>query len=183
MLGRQARVESDGAACTYGFYEKQDLRRVVDTIDSGPVVLMGTSLGAAVALQEAAEDGRIGAVVAAETFSDLRTVAIERAPFFFTPNAIRRASQLAAAGGRFTIEAVSPETAARNIQAPVLVIHGSIDRDTPPDHSRRVFEALRGPKQLIMAPNAGHNQSLTGAVWQDVETSIDRALSAAAVSR
>jgi hypothetical protein len=126
----RAHGESSGAACTYGFYEKQDLRRVVDTIDSGPVVLMGTSLGAAVALQEAAEDARVSAVVAAETFSDLRTVAIERAPFFFTPNVIRRAFQLAEAEGRFTIEAVSPETAARKIEAPVLIIHGSIDRDT-----------------------------------------------------
>jgi len=179
----RAHGESDGAACTYGFYEKEDLRRVVDTIDSGPVVLMGTSLGAAVALQEAAGDARIGAVVAAETFSDLRTVAIERAPFFFTPNAIRRAFQLAEAEGRFTIDAVSSEAAARKIEAPVLIIHGSIDRDTPPNHSRRVFEALPGPRQLILVPNAGHNQSLNGAVWPAIETWLDRALSDGAVSR
>jgi pimeloyl-ACP methyl ester carboxylesterase len=179
----RAHGESSGAACTYGFYEKQDLRRVVDTIDSGPVVLMGTSLGAAVALQEAADDDRVSAVVAAETFSDLRTVAIERAPFFFTPSSIRRAFQLAEAEGRFTIDAVSPEAAARKIEAPVLIIHGSIDRDTPPDHSRRVFEALRGPRQLILVPDAGHNRSLSGAVWQDIETWLDRALSARTVSR
>jgi uncharacterized protein len=179
----RAHGESSGAACTYGFYEKQDLRRIVDTIDSGPVVLMGTSLGAAVALQEAADDDRVSAVVAAETFSDLRTVAIERAPFFFTPDTIRRAFQLAEAEGRFTIDAASPEAAARKIEAPVLIIHGSIDRDTPPDHSRRVFEALHGPKQLILVPNAGHNQSLSGAVWQDIETWLDRALSARTVSR
>ena len=179
----RAHGESSGAACTYGFYEKQDLRRVVDTIESGPVVLMGTSLGAAVALQEAADDDRVSAVVAAETFSDLRTVASERAPFFFTPNAIRRAFQLAEAEGRFTVDAVSPEDAARKIEAPVLIIHGSIDRDTPPDHSRRVFEALHGPKQLILVPDAGHNQSLSGAVWQDIETWLDRALSARTVSR
>src|SRR5436190_2480679 len=174
----RAHGESSGAACTYGFYEKQDLRRVVDTIDSGPVVLMGTSLGAAVALQEAAEDARVSAVVAAETFSDLRTVAIERAPFFFTPKNIRRAFELAEAEGRFRIDAVSPEAAARKIEAPVLIIHGSIDHDTPPDHSRRVFQALHGPRQLILVPDAGHNRSLSGAVWQDIETWIDRALSA-----
>jgi alpha-beta hydrolase superfamily lysophospholipase len=61
----RAHGESDGAACTYGFFERDDLRRVVDTIPSGPIVLAGTSLGAAVALQEAAEDPRIGLVVAA----------------------------------------------------------------------------------------------------------------------
>jgi len=78
---------------------------------------------------------------------------------------------------------VSPEAAARKIEAPVLMIHGSIDRETPPDHSRRVFAALQGPRQLILVPNAGHNQSLTGPVWQDIEAWLDRALSAGAVSR
>jgi pimeloyl-ACP methyl ester carboxylesterase len=82
---------SDGDMCTYGFFEKQDLHRVVDTIDGAPIVLLGTSLGAAVALQEAADDPRVDAVVAAETYADLRTIAVERAPFFFTTAAIRQA--------------------------------------------------------------------------------------------
>src|SRR5829696_3161237 len=84
----RAHGESEGAACTYGFFEKQDLHRVIDTAPGGPVILIGTSLGAAVALQEAADDPRVRAIVAAETFSDLRTVAIERAPRFFTKGTI-----------------------------------------------------------------------------------------------
>lgn len=169
---------SGGSACTYGFFEKQDLRLVLDTIEQGPIVLMGTSLGAAVALQEAGEDDRIGAVVAAETFADLRTVALERAPFFFTMGTIERAFEVAESEGHFKIEAVSPEAAARTIRAPVLLIHGSTDHDTPPEHSRRVFEALHGPKRLILVPGAGHNQSLQGEVWLDIDRWIDRALSA-----
>jgi uncharacterized protein len=169
---------SGGSACTYGFFEKQDLRLVLDTIAQGPIVLMGTSLGAAVALQEAGEDDRVSAVVAAETFADLRTVAIERAPFFFTMGTIERAFEVAESEGHFKIDAVSPEAAARTIRAPVLLIHGSTDHDTPPEHSRRVFEALHGPKQLILVPGAGHNQSLQGEVWQDIDRWIDRALSA-----
>jgi glutamate formiminotransferase len=54
-----------------------------------------TLVGEREAIQEAAMDKRIRAVVAAETFSDLRTVAVERAPFFFTPMIIRRALRLA----------------------------------------------------------------------------------------
>ena len=46
-----------------------------EPLEPGPVVLVGASLGAAVALQTAAVDRRVSAVVAAETFSDLRTVA------------------------------------------------------------------------------------------------------------
>jgi alpha-beta hydrolase superfamily lysophospholipase len=175
--------ESSGDTCTYGFFEKQDLRLVLDTIEQGPIVLMGTSLGAAVALQEAGEDDRVGAVVAAETFSDLRTVAIERAPFFFTMGTIERAFEVAESEGHFKIDAVSPQAAARTIGVPVLLIHGSMDHDTPPEHSRRVFEALHGPKQLILVPDAGHNQSLRGEVWQDIDRWIDRALPMPAVPR
>jgi pimeloyl-ACP methyl ester carboxylesterase len=79
----RAHGESEGDVCTYGFFEKRDLRRVLDTVGPGPIVLVGTSLGAAVALQEAARDPRVTAVVAAETFSDLRTVAIERAVLLY----------------------------------------------------------------------------------------------------
>src|SRR5262249_47330089 len=39
---------STGEFCTYGYYEKDDLRRVIDGTGGGPVVLIGTSLGAAV---------------------------------------------------------------------------------------------------------------------------------------
>jgi len=59
---------SGGKACTYGFYEKQDLRRVLDTLPPGPIVLVGSSLGASVALQLAADDSRVTAVVAAESY-------------------------------------------------------------------------------------------------------------------
>src|SRR5688572_2088328 len=77
----RAHGDSEGSICTYGYFEKEDLRRIIDLIDQRPIVLIGTSLGAAVAIQTAASDSRIAAVVAAETFSDLRTVAHERAPW------------------------------------------------------------------------------------------------------
>ena len=172
----RAHGDSDGDLCTYGFYEKQDLRRVLDAVPAGPIVLIGTSLGAAVALQEAAGDPRVTAVVAAEIFSDLRTVATERAPFFFSPRVIRRAFGLAEQQGRFQIDAVSPVTAAAAITQPVLLIHGDSDVDTPPDHSRRVLGALAGPKRLILVPGAGHNESLRGTVWSEIERWIDAVL-------
>jgi pimeloyl-ACP methyl ester carboxylesterase len=170
----RAHGESEGDACTYGFFEKQDLRAVLDTVRSGPVVLVGSSLGAAVALQLAATDKRISAVVAAESFSDLRTVVIERAPVFFTSATIERAFKLAEQQGRFQINSVSPALAARAITIPVLIIHGAADSDTPPDHARRLFAALGGPKRLILVPKAGHNESLHGAeTWEEIERWLD----------
>ena len=165
----RAHGQSDGDACTYGFFEKRDLRAVVDGIPSGPIVLIGTSLGAAVALQEAADDPRIAVVVAAETFSDLRTVARERAPFFFTAGTVARAFQLAEQEARFAVDAVAPVAAAPRIKSAVLLIHGDADVETPAAHSRRVFDALGGPKRLVLVPGAGHNRSLRGDVWTEID--------------
>jgi uncharacterized protein len=173
----RAHGESGGAACTYGFFEKRDLHHVLDSVAPGPIVLVGTSLGAAVALQEAAVDRRVTAVVAAETFSDLRTVATERAPFVFTPPLIRRAFELAERQARFDVDAVSPVLAAADITVPVLLVHGADDHETSPEHSQRVFTALRAPKRLILVPGARHNESLRGEVWGEIEQWLERTLS------
>ncbi len=173
----RAHGTSDGDTCTYGYFEKQDLRLIVETAPQGPVVLIGTSLGAAIALQEAADDPRVSTVVAAETFSDLRTVAMERAPWILSRSAIDRAFAIAERDGRFNVDDVSPVASARRIRVPVLLIHGAADKETPPAHSERVFVALQGPKRLILVPGAHHNESLSRpAVWLDVDGWIDEAL-------
>ena len=170
----RAHGNSGGTACTYGYFEKDDLRRVIDSLASKPVVLLGTSLGAAVALQEAADDPRVAGVVAAEVFSDLRTVARERAPFVLSDSVINRAFTIAEERGQFRIDAVDVTAAARRMTRPVLLVHGADDSDTRPDHSRRVYEALAGPKGLILVPGAGHNESLSkGETWDRIERWID----------
>jgi alpha-beta hydrolase superfamily lysophospholipase len=171
----RANGRSTGEICTYGFYEKQDLQRVIGSVAAGPVVLFGQSLGAAIALQAAAIDPRVTTVVAAETFSDLRSIATERAPFFFTPGVIRRGLAMAETLGAFVVDDVSPLKAAAALTIPVLLIHGDADVSTPPEHSRRVEGALAGPKRLILVPGAGHSQSLRGeAVWMEIEQWIDQ---------
>jgi uncharacterized protein len=173
----RAHGESGGAACTYGFHEKEDLRRVLDTLKPGPVVLIGSSLGAAVSLQTAAIDPRVTAVVAAEVFSDFRTVATERAPFFFTPGMVREAFRLAEEQAHFKVDEVSPVEAAKRIKVPVLIIHGAADIDTPPAHGQRVHDALAGPKRLLLVPAARHNESLSdNATWEEIEKWIDRVM-------
>jgi alpha-beta hydrolase superfamily lysophospholipase len=172
----RAHGESEGTACTYGFYEKQDLARVLAHVEARPIILIGTSLGAAVALQTAAQNRLVAAVISVATFSDLRTVASERAPFFASRHEIEEAFRLAEAEAHFRVDEASPLAAAPAITAPVLIIHGAADSDTRPAHSQRVFDALRGPKRLIYVPGAGHNNALGQTVWPQIDDWLETSL-------
>lgn len=162
---------SEGDVCSYGFFEKEDLRRVIDQAGANDVIVMGHSLGAAVALQAAPIEPKIRGVIAVSTFSDLRTVAIERAAGLYFPSfAIGWAFERTEVQGHFAVDEASPLRAASSIRAPVLLVHGAQDRNTPPAHSERVLDALRGAKRLIVVPNAGHNDVLRAEVWTEIHT-------------
>jgi pimeloyl-ACP methyl ester carboxylesterase len=165
----RAHGQSSGDACTYGFYEKRDLARVLDRARPGPIVLVGVSLGAAVALQAAADDPRVSAVLAAETFADLESIARDRAPWVIRAGSFGRALRRAERQARFVVADVSPVRAAARLAVPVFLVHGDADHDTRPDHSQRVFEALHGPRRLVRVSGAGHGQSLTAAVWDEAD--------------
>jgi alpha-beta hydrolase superfamily lysophospholipase len=170
----RAHGDSEGSNCTYGYFEKDDLRRIVGEIEEGPIILLGNSLGAAIAIQAAAGHPRISAVIAVETFSDLRTIGRERAPIILTNGMIARAFELAETLGAFDVDAVSPVQAAKNVRVPVLLIHGTADRDTLTSHSERVMSALAGPKRIILVEGAGHNESLRGEkIWVEIDRWIE----------
>ena len=105
----------------------------------------------------------------------MATVARERAPWFFSGGSIRRAFELAEHLGKFKIDEVSPLRAAPAISVPVFLLHGSRDRETPSDHSRRIFDALAGSRRLLMVEGAGHNQALAMA-WTQIESWIDEVI-------
>jgi pimeloyl-ACP methyl ester carboxylesterase len=165
----RAHGDSGGDACTYGVYERQDLMKVLAHVENRPIILLGVSLGAAVALQTAAGTSDVAAVIAIATFSDLRTVGRERAPFFASKRNIADAFQLAEAEAKFRVDDASPLAAAPHIKVPALIIHGAKDHDTVPAHSQRVYDSLGGPKQIILVPGAGHDDALNGTVWRQMD--------------
>ncbi|MEW6364790.1 MAG: alpha/beta hydrolase [Acidobacteriota bacterium] len=167
----RAHGDSTGDACTYGFYEKQDLARALDALGAQRAVLFGTSLGAAVALQAAASDRRVAGVVAIAPFADLPSIVSERAPWFATRREIEEALSIAGRRGRFSPEEVSPLRAASLVRVPVLLLHGERDSETAPSHSQRIYAALAGPKELILVPGAHHNDvPASEEVWRSIET-------------
>jgi pimeloyl-ACP methyl ester carboxylesterase len=176
----RAHGDSGGDACTYGFYEKKDLSRALDALQLDAAIVFGTSLGGAVALQAAADDPRIIGVISQSSFSDLETVVRERAPFFASAAEIKAALGIAETRGAFRVAEVSPRLAAMRIRVPVLLIHGERDSETRPSHSKAILAALAGPKELLIVPRAGHNDTLA-----DPETwvRIDRWLAGVAPVR
>lgn len=170
----RAHGESGGEVCTYGFRERHDVVRALSAVGDERVVLFGSSLGAAVALQAAPLDARIRGVIAEAPFASLERVVRERAPWFATKGEVDEALRRAGQRGGFRVDDVSPEDAASRIRVPVLLIHGADDRETAPHHSRRIEAALRGRKRLLLVDGAGHGQALAGATaWREIEAWLD----------
>jgi pimeloyl-ACP methyl ester carboxylesterase len=156
----RAHGDSEGDTCTYGALERHDLSRALDAVGATSAIVFGSSLGAAIALEDAPEDARIIGVIAQSPFADLRTVVADRAPFIASKSDIDGALRIAGERGHFNVDDASPEGAAARIHVPVLLIHGANDDKTPPAHSQRIFARLAGPKQLYLVEGAGHDDAL-----------------------
>jgi alpha-beta hydrolase superfamily lysophospholipase len=125
---------------------------------------LGESMGAGIALQSAAGDPRIEAVVAEASFADLREGAYDYAGLrkfpwlgktLFAPGAwalLYRAERLAG----FPAAEVSPVKAVASRPFPVLLICDEMDVALPCRHSEMIYAAARGPKQLWVVPRAFH---------------------------
>lgn len=131
---------STGEWITWGNTESRDVIQLIQWLNSrnivaGPLVLMGVSYGASVALRAAALDSQVKAVVAIEPFVNAVDV-IKRGGRVLHPTlsrfvsnaeidkAIHEADILAGT----KLESANTLSAARMLNIPVLYIHGSKDR-------------------------------------------------------
>ena len=179
---QRAHGRSTGEFVTYGAKEVGDLRNVIDVALGKwgrelPVVLIGESLGAAVALQTAAVDPRVRVVVAGAAFADLTTVIDDHAPAILGAEGKAKAIAVAEEAGQFKVADISPERAARNITVPTLLLHGSEDTYLPMKHSIRIYEGLAGPKELVRLEGVDHiGILLSESAWKAIDRFVDQAL-------
>lgn len=117
-------------------------------VDGSRLVYFGESLGAAVAVALAAEHGP-AAMVLRSPFTSL--VDVGRAHYPFLPVALLLRDRFA------SLDII------RNVGCPVLVIAGDGDRIVPVSQSRRLHDALRAPKDLMIIAGADHNDPELGA--------------------
>ncbi len=132
------------------------------------LLALGESMGAAIALQSAAVDPRIEAVVAEAPFANLREASYDYAGLRWSPllgktlfapfswTLIYRGESLAG----FPAAGVSPVEAVAARPFPVLLICDALDVALPCRHSEMIYAAARGPKQLWVVPGAYHTAAL-----------------------
>jgi pimeloyl-ACP methyl ester carboxylesterase len=165
LVDLRAHGQSEGDYCTFGFYEKQDISVLVDSLSHRKDIgsnfgIWGNSLGAAVSLQALSIDKRIEFGVIESTFTDFRTIVHEYAEntiginlSFVNDYSVWWAEQL----GDFLAEEVKPIEAAKNIHQPVIVVHGNADRNIDIKYGKQNFECLASnDKEFIEVPGAAH---------------------------
>lgn len=166
LYDSRAHGDSGGRYCTYGFYEKHDTSTVINYLHTrsdlrlGKIGLMGTSMGAAIAVQVAAIDSRVAAVVAESGFATLRSVFDDyqkrmiKLPWHYLRNIVIKRSEYIA---HFKANAVSPVEAVRDVHVPIFILHGTADNLIKYTYSVNLFESTGEPKELWLIEGARHN--------------------------
>ena len=119
-------------------------------VDPSRIAYFGESLGSAVAVDLAAEYPP-SALILRSPFTSMADIGQHHYPFLPVRLLLR---------DRFaSIERI------RQTRAPLLVIAGGRDSIVPIEFSRRLYEAAAEPKQLVVLPDADHNDEelLSGA--------------------
>ncbi|MCI0490866.1 MAG: alpha/beta fold hydrolase [Blastocatellia bacterium] len=167
----RAHGDSEGRYVTYGFYERRDVETVIEWliaekgIDKERIGLAGESMGAAIALQVAAQLPWIRAVWADSPFASLRRVTGEYVrrvtglPEAVISPVLWSVIRVANYRGKFDVEQVSPLALADRIKCPVFLVHGTDDDLIEVQHSENIHDALPGKKELWIVEGVTHARS------------------------
>ncbi|MBN6888336.1 uncharacterized protein ACUXCC_002349 [Cytobacillus horneckiae] len=160
--------ESGGKTTSYGYYEKHDLKVIVDWLKSLKgndiqIGIHGESMGAATMLLYAGmvEDGA-DFYIADCPFSDLKGQLTHhiRTTFKLPPNLLLPiGNAFLRFRDKYSILDVSPIAVIENIEKPILFIHSKDDRFILPEMTESLYELKNGPKKLYIAEKGAHAQS------------------------
>jgi uncharacterized protein len=139
---------SEGKPTEQGLY--QDARAArrwlaeKEHIAETDVVLMGISIGGAVAIDLAAKDGARGLIVA-NTFTSLPAAAQHQVPWL--PMGLMLSTRM------------NSLAKIKEYRGPLLLSHGDADEVVPYKHGEALFEAAPGPKRFVTNRGGKHNDA------------------------
>ncbi len=129
-------------------------------IGADRTVLYGESLGTGIAVALAGRKDRACAVILDAPYDSIAAVAARH--YWYVPVRLLLKDP-------FDSVLRIPE-----IQAPILIGHGTLDRVIPIIHGRRLFQAAREPKYFVEKPLAGHTDLFDHGFLEDVAAFLDR---------
>jgi fermentation-respiration switch protein FrsA (DUF1100 family) len=145
--------KSDGEPSENGIYidgtTAFDYVAKLPQVDSQKIVLWGTSLGGAVAVDVATKRHAAGLILES-TFTSAADIAAEHYSFivrYFLRTKLNSVGKIA------------------QIHTPLFVMHGSMDRTVPFRFGKELYDAAHEPKEFYEITGAGHNNTfMTGGV-------------------
>jgi uncharacterized protein len=164
IYDQRAHGKSGGTYCTFGENEKKDLSKMLDSVirrlPNVPIGIHGSSMGGAVALQCLEFDERIKFGIVESTFNTLENVVVEygRDYFKFRSRWIaRRVLSKAAIIAKFSPFLIKPVESCKNIEQPMLMVHGDKDENIPIEFNIENFKALKSiDKEFYTVYGATH---------------------------
>ncbi|TAH66915.1 MAG: alpha/beta hydrolase [Anaerolineaceae bacterium] len=157
---------SGKAFTSMGYYEKFDLKRLVDwCYDTyGPncsIVTHGVSMGAATVLLHLEIDKRVICTIADCAYSDLKELLKHQVKHYYHMPIllIPLESFITYLRAGFWYGEVSPIRVISKVDTPVLFIHGKRDKYVPTEMSRQMYNCKKHKKAIYLVAKAAHAQS------------------------
>lgn len=116
------------------------------------ILIYGRSIGSGVATDLASKN-RCKGLILESPYSSLSKLANEKLPFFFPSLYLR-----------YRFDNVAK---IKDIKCPVIFLHGSDDSLIPASHSRVLFDAFSGRKEMIIVEKGSHNDLHTFKRYED----------------
>ena len=164
MIDLRAHGQSDGIYCTFGYYEKYDIVKLMDNLDSlkiqKPYGIFGASLGGAIALQTLGTDNRLKFGIIESTFDRLDKVILEYSEDLLQFKSKYLANYILTKSGKianFEPFEVNPSEYCKNINVPMFFAHGSIDDKIPIEFNKNNFRNVKSKnKHFYLVKGASH---------------------------
>lgn len=156
--------DGEGRGTSFGVRESQDVlaaARYLNGLGIEQIAVFGMSQGAAAAIIAAGSNPELGPVILENPFTDIETLLAESGASRQGPQLPVWLSKPAASltwwrsGGGDT---PSPLQSAASLEQATLFMHSKDDRHVHASHSQRLYDKVRGPKELWLTDDARHSQ-------------------------